>query len=163
MNAWACSCEPVKCQLHNPRTSKLWTGRDACNLCERMYLWQGDEWEERWGEHYLSKGKARKWADKWGKEGANIWHERWGENYPEANSCVKYTDKVGIGPPPISPSATHTSAVAQTVQMLLTPQNLSHPGTFHTPHHPTHSYGLHTAGYSQNRKSFFGMSETLQF
>ena len=57
---------------------------------------QGDEWEEKWGEHYLSKGKAKKWADKWGKEGGNIWHERWGEDYPESDSCVKYTDKVSL-------------------------------------------------------------------
>ena len=56
---------------------------------------QEDQWEEKWGEHYWSKGKAQKWADKWGKEGSNVWHERWGEDYPPGgDSCLKYTDKV---------------------------------------------------------------------
>ena len=56
---------------------------------------QGDEWEEKWGEHYWSKGKAQKWADKWGKEGSNVWHEKWGEDYPPGgDACFKYTDKV---------------------------------------------------------------------
>ena len=54
---------------------------------------QGDEWEEKWGEHYWSKGRAHKWADKWGKEGPNVWHERWGEDYPGDDACFKYTDK----------------------------------------------------------------------
>ena len=55
---------------------------------------QGDEWEEKWGEHYWSKGKAHKWADKWGKEGSNVWHEKWGEDYPPGgDACLKYTDK----------------------------------------------------------------------
>ena len=54
---------------------------------------QGDEWEEKWGEHYWSKGRAHKWADKWGKDGPNVWHERWGEDYPGDDACFKYTDK----------------------------------------------------------------------
>ena len=56
---------------------------------------QGEEWEERWSEDYWSMGKARKWADKWGREGPNVWHERWGEDYDGGGGCVKYTDKVG--------------------------------------------------------------------
>ena len=56
---------------------------------------QGEEWEERWSEDYWSMGKARKWADKWGREGPNVWHERWGEDYDGDNGCFKYTDKVG--------------------------------------------------------------------
>lgn len=60
---------------------------------------QGDQWEEKWGEHYWSKGKAQKWADKWGKEGTNVWHERWGEDYPPGgDACFKYTDKAGCLP-----------------------------------------------------------------
>lgn len=55
---------------------------------------QGEEWEEKWGERYWSMGKANKYADKWGKEGANVWHERWGEDYDGSGGCVKYTDKV---------------------------------------------------------------------
>ena len=54
---------------------------------------QGDEWEERWGEHYCSGGRANKYADKWGKDGPNVWHERWGEDYDGAGGCTKYTDK----------------------------------------------------------------------
>jgi hypothetical protein len=30
---------------------------------------QGDEWEEKWGEHYHNSGKVAKFADKWGKAG----------------------------------------------------------------------------------------------
>jgi hypothetical protein len=30
---------------------------------------QGDEWEEKWGEHYHSSGEVSKFADKWGKNG----------------------------------------------------------------------------------------------
>ena len=65
-----------------------------------MLLWlQGDEWEEKWGEHYWSKGKAHKWADKWAKDGVNVWHERWGEDYAGgSDKCVKYTDKVAAVP-----------------------------------------------------------------
>ncbi len=55
---------------------------------------QGDEWEEKWGEHYWSMGKANKYADKWGKEGINVWHERWGEDYDGVGGCTKWTDKV---------------------------------------------------------------------
>jgi len=56
---------------------------------------QGDEWEEKWGEHYAAGGEANKYADKWGKDGPNVWHERWGEDYDGRGGCTKYTDKVG--------------------------------------------------------------------
>jgi hypothetical protein len=59
------------------------------NLCQ-----QGDEWEEKWGEHYAASGEANKYADKWGKDGPNVWHERWGEDYDGRGGCTKYTDKV---------------------------------------------------------------------
>lgn len=55
---------------------------------------QGDEWEEKWGEHYWNLGRANKYADKWGREGTNVWHERWGEDYDGSGGCCKYTDKV---------------------------------------------------------------------
>jgi hypothetical protein len=55
---------------------------------------QGDEWEEKWGEHYAASGEANKYADKWGKDGPNVWHERWGEDYDGRGGCTKYTDKV---------------------------------------------------------------------
>lgn len=42
-------------------------------LCHAV---QGDEWEEKWGEHYHDSGKVAKYADKWGKAGAHI---DWGE------------------------------------------------------------------------------------
>ena len=56
---------------------------------------QGDEWEERWGEHYRRKGQASKFADKWAREKGQVWHERWGEDYDGEEGCVKWTDKVG--------------------------------------------------------------------
>lgn len=66
---------------------------------------QGDEWEEKWGEHYAAGGEANKYADKWGKDGPNVWHERWGEDYDGRGGCTKYTDKVGKNrqPIPLSP------------------------------------------------------------
>lgn len=33
---------------------------------------QGDEWEEKWGEHYHVSGKVAKYADKWGKAGEGV-------------------------------------------------------------------------------------------
>jgi hypothetical protein len=33
---------------------------------------QGDEWEEKWGEHYHVSGKVAKFADKWGKTGESV-------------------------------------------------------------------------------------------
>lgn len=57
---------------------------------------QGDEWEEKWGEHYAAGGEANKYADKWGKDGPNVWHERWGEDYDGRGGCTKYTDKVCV-------------------------------------------------------------------
>jgi hypothetical protein len=54
---------------------------------------KGDEWEEKWGEHYAAGGEANKYADKWGKDGPNVWHERWGEDYDGRGGCTKYTDK----------------------------------------------------------------------
>jgi hypothetical protein len=57
-------------------------------------LLQGDEWDEKWGEHYHASGKVAKFADKWGKTGPNVWHERWGEDYDSGgDACVKWTDK----------------------------------------------------------------------
>lgn len=51
-----------------------------------MALPQGNEWEEKWGERYFSGGRAEKWADKWGREGADVWHEKWGESYDGAGA-----------------------------------------------------------------------------
>jgi hypothetical protein len=53
----------------------------------------GDEWEERWSEHYAASGRVDKTADKWGKSGPNVWHERWGEAYDGRGACTKWTDK----------------------------------------------------------------------
>ncbi len=64
---------------------------------------QGDEWEEKWGEHYWSMGKAHKYADKWGKEGVNVWHERWGEDYDGVGGCTKWTDKARAPATPPAP------------------------------------------------------------
>ena len=33
---------------------------------------QGEQWEERWGEHYRRKGQASKWADKWSHVGNQV-------------------------------------------------------------------------------------------
>lgn len=63
---------------------------------------KGDEWHEKWWEHYDASGKADKWADKWScidpntplEAGhAHVWHERWGEKYDGFGSSIKYTDK----------------------------------------------------------------------
>lgn len=45
----------------------------------------GDEWHEKWWEHYDASGQAEKWADKWCSIDPNtpleaghahVWHER---------------------------------------------------------------------------------------
>ncbi len=71
-------------------------GTQACHVtCKQVSAHvQGEEWEERWAEDYWSLGKAKKWADKWARQGPNVWHERWGEDYDGGGGCVKYTDKV---------------------------------------------------------------------
>lgn len=58
-----------------------------CPMYLPMLPHQGDEWEEKWGEHYHAGGKVAKFADKWGKAGANVWHERWGEDYESGGEC----------------------------------------------------------------------------
>lgn len=57
-----------------------------------------NEWEEKWGETYLSTGKADKWAEKWGRDGGDIWHEKWGESYDGDGGCVKWTDRWAESP-----------------------------------------------------------------
>lgn len=57
---------------------------------------QGDEWEEKWGEHYRAGGHTSKFADKWARDGPETWHERWGEDYDGNGGCVKWTDKVRL-------------------------------------------------------------------
>ncbi|KAL0376677.1 UNVERIFIED_CONTAM: hypothetical protein Scaly_0785300 [Sesamum calycinum] len=63
---------------------------------------QGDEWHEKWWEHYDASGRAEKWAHKWCsidpnspiEDGhAHVWHERWGEKYDGQGGSTKYTDK----------------------------------------------------------------------
>lgn len=47
---------------------------------------RGDEWQEKWWEHYDASGQAEKWAHKWctidpntpvDAGHAHIWHERY--------------------------------------------------------------------------------------
>lgn len=47
---------------------------------------QGDEWQEKWFEHYDATGKSEKWAHKWCSLDRNtpldvghahVWHERY--------------------------------------------------------------------------------------
>lgn len=47
---------------------------------------KGDEWHEKWWEHYDASGKAEKWAHKWcsidpttplDAGHAHVWHERY--------------------------------------------------------------------------------------
>ncbi|XP_077247350.1 protein LIKE EARLY STARVATION, chloroplastic [Tasmannia lanceolata] len=63
---------------------------------------KGDEWQEKWWEHYDASGYAEKWAHKWCSIDPNtpleaghahVWHERWGEKYDGQGSSIKYTDK----------------------------------------------------------------------
>ncbi|GER25473.1 hypothetical protein STAS_01056 [Striga asiatica] len=63
---------------------------------------QGDEWQEKWWEHYDASGQAEKWAHKWCSIDphtplevghAHVWHERWGEKFDGQGGSVKYTDK----------------------------------------------------------------------
>ncbi|KAL3812548.1 hypothetical protein ACJIZ3_013816 [Penstemon smallii] len=63
---------------------------------------QGDEWQEKWWEHYGASGQVEKWAHKWCSidpntpvdDGhAHVWHERWGEKYDGQGGSTKYTDK----------------------------------------------------------------------
>ncbi|ESQ47563.1 hypothetical protein EUTSA_v10020381mg [Eutrema salsugineum] len=63
---------------------------------------QGDEWQEKWWEHYDATGKSEKWAHKWCSLDRNtpldvghahVWHERWGEKYDGQGGSTKYTDK----------------------------------------------------------------------
>ncbi|GKV48385.1 hypothetical protein SLEP1_g55209 [Rubroshorea leprosula] len=63
---------------------------------------KGDEWQEKWWEHYDASGQAEKWAHKWCSIDPNtpleaghahVWHERWGEKYDGHGGSIKYTDK----------------------------------------------------------------------
>ncbi|KAG9132725.1 hypothetical protein Leryth_014009 [Lithospermum erythrorhizon] len=63
---------------------------------------KGEEWQEKWWEHYGASGKAEKWAHKWCSVDpytpldvghAHVWHERWGEKYDGHGGSTKYTDK----------------------------------------------------------------------
>jgi hypothetical protein len=45
------------------------------------------------GEKHSALGSVSKWADKWGKEGANVWHEKWGE---WLNASSNSGDAVGV-------------------------------------------------------------------
>ncbi|KAF8394354.1 hypothetical protein HHK36_020562 [Tetracentron sinense] len=63
---------------------------------------KGDEWHEKWWEHYDATGQAEKCAHKWCSIDPNtpleaghahVWHERWGEEYDGQGGSMKYTDK----------------------------------------------------------------------
>jgi len=52
---------------------ECWEICESCScpggVCVFVCPVQGDEWEEKWGEHYHDSGKVAKYADKWGKAG----------------------------------------------------------------------------------------------
>ncbi|XP_021899460.1 uncharacterized protein LOC110815815 isoform X2 [Carica papaya] len=63
---------------------------------------KGEEWQEKWWEHYDAAGQSEKWAHKWCSIDPNtqleaghahVWHERWGEKYDGRGGSTKYTDK----------------------------------------------------------------------
>ncbi|KAM2657269.1 hypothetical protein EV1_012650 [Malus domestica] len=77
--------------MHMEKTADKW-GKNG----------RGDEWHEKWKEHYDASGQAEKWAHKWcgidpntplEAGHAHIWHERWGEKYDGHGGSDKYTDK----------------------------------------------------------------------
>ncbi|EEF45212.1 uncharacterized protein LOC8280205 [Ricinus communis] len=84
----------------------MWQESGLVHLEKTANKWgkngEGDEWEEKWWEHYDASNKAEKWAHKWctidptrqlEAGHAHIWHERWGENYDGHGGSMKYTDK----------------------------------------------------------------------
>ncbi|KAL7144819.1 hypothetical protein ABFS83_07G037400 [Erythranthe nasuta] len=88
---WRESMMQIEGLVHFEKTADKW----GKNL-------QGDEWHEKWWEHYDASGRADKWAHKWCsidpetplEDGhAHIWHERWGEKYDGHGGSTKYTDK----------------------------------------------------------------------
>ncbi|KAI4373923.1 hypothetical protein MLD38_011981 [Melastoma candidum] len=63
---------------------------------------EGEEWQEKWWEHYGASGLAEKWAHKWcgidpttplEAGHAHVWHEWLGETYYEHGGSTKYPDK----------------------------------------------------------------------
>ncbi|XP_010279291.1 PREDICTED: uncharacterized protein LOC104613255 isoform X2 [Nelumbo nucifera] len=63
---------------------------------------KGEEWQEKWWEHFDASGQAEKWSHKWccidpntplEAGHAHIWHERWGEKFDGQGASMKYTDK----------------------------------------------------------------------
>lgn len=80
----------AKCKIISTAQNQ---GQARC-LTTQSSVYQGDEWEEKWGEKYTASGAVTTWADKWAKDGPNVWHERWGEDYDSSGGSVKYTDKV---------------------------------------------------------------------
>ncbi|XP_057727748.1 protein LIKE EARLY STARVATION, chloroplastic [Arachis stenosperma] len=77
--------------MHMEKTADKW-GKNG----------RGDEWQEKWWEHYNAAGQAEKWAHKWCSIDPNtpleaghahVWHERWGETYDGYGGSIKYTDK----------------------------------------------------------------------
>lgn len=84
----------------------MWQEHGLLNIDKTADKWgkngRGDEWQEKWWEHYNASGEAEKWADKWCSIDPNtpleaghahIWHERWGEKYDGHGGSTKYTDK----------------------------------------------------------------------
>ncbi|XP_047334960.1 uncharacterized protein LOC124938542 isoform X2 [Impatiens glandulifera] len=84
----------------------MWQDNGLLHLEKTANKWgvnaRGEEWQEKWWEHYDAAGEAEKWAHKWCSidpttpldDGhAHVWHERWGEKFDGKGSSIKYTDK----------------------------------------------------------------------
>ncbi|KAG6502666.1 uncharacterized protein LOC121983991 [Zingiber officinale] len=96
-NVWREYWKESMCQdmmsglIHMEKTADKW-GKNG----------KGDEWHEKWWEHYDTSGQTEKWAHKWcsidptttlDAGHAHVWHERWGEKFDGKGGSVKYTDK----------------------------------------------------------------------
>ena len=61
----ASSCQELCYQAACAKVCLHLGAQSACVL-------QGEQWEERWGEHYRRRGQASKWADKWSQVGNQV-------------------------------------------------------------------------------------------
>ncbi|RZR97815.1 hypothetical protein BHM03_00027076 [Ensete ventricosum] len=107
---WEAADEHEYKELGSEKSGRDAVGNDARNGLTQMEKtadkWgknvEGEEWQEKWWEHYDASGQAEKWAHKWCcidprtplRAGhAHVWHERWGEKYDGRGGSMKYTDK----------------------------------------------------------------------